>query len=100
LPTTEIRTDSTFFGSANPISVILDRSCGGTMGCPSGQPPAAYISVAGDEAILPCETAASIRVITPGGSAPIAVDLRVGGSFPGGQQFCSDGKIQVLPVHS
>ncbi len=46
LPTHEEHTTSTFAGSANPTAVILYRSCGGTMGCPPGLPPAAYISSA------------------------------------------------------
>jgi hypothetical protein len=100
LPTHEEQTTSTFAGSANPAAVILYRSCGGTMGCPAGLPPAAYISLAGDDVIPPCETAAEIRVLTPGGTTQVDADLRVSGSFPAGQQFCSDGKIFVLPVHS
>jgi Protein of unknown function (DUF4232) len=100
LPTHEEQTTSTLGGSANPITVILYRSCGGTMGCPPGLPPAAYISLAGDDVIAPCETAAEIRVLTPGSVTQVDADLRVGRSFPGGQQFCSDGKIFVLPIHS
>ena len=100
LPTHEEQATSTFAGSANPTAVILYRSCGGTMGCPPGIPPAAYISLTGDDVIPPCETAAGIRVLLPGGASPVDADLRMSGSFPTGQQFCSAGKIFVLPVHS
>jgi Protein of unknown function (DUF4232) len=99
LATNEARTTQTFFGTASPTSVVLYRSCGGTMGCPPGIFPPAYISIAGDDVIEPCETATGIRVVMPGGSTPVDVDLRVSGSFPSGLQFCSNGKIQVLPVH-
>jgi hypothetical protein len=99
LPTQEVRTTSTFGGSADPTNVILYRSCGGTMGCPPGIPPSAYISFAGDDVIQPCETAAGVRVLTPGSATSLDVDLRVAGSFPDGQPFCSGGKIEVLPVH-
>jgi hypothetical protein len=85
--------------SANPINVVILPCIPGT-GCPHDSFHTAYISFVFDDVIEPCETAARIRIITPGGSTPVVVDLQVAGSFPDGQVICSDGKIQVLPVHS
>jgi hypothetical protein len=68
-------------------------------GCASDSTPAAYIAIAGDDVINPCVTAASVRVLTPGASTAVVVNLRVDG-FADGQVFCSDGKVWVLPIVS
>ena len=97
LPTHEIQTTSALV-SANPVNVII-LPCNPRMSCPPSSFNTAYISFAFDDVIQPCESVAGIRVLTPGGSTPVVVNLRVAG-FPDGQVICSDGKIQVLPVHS
>jgi hypothetical protein len=78
------------------VSVI---PCGESNGCPSGVAPAAFINFSGDDVIQPCETAAKVRVLTPGTAAPVIANLSVQG-FEDGQTVCSDGKIFVLPVQS
>jgi Protein of unknown function (DUF4232) len=99
LPTHEVQTTSPIIGSANPVNIVI-LPCIPAMSCPPDSFHTAYISFGFDDVLQPCETAASIRVLTPGGSTPVVVDLRVAGSLPDGQVICSDGTIQVLPVHS
>jgi hypothetical protein len=99
LPTHEVQTTSPIIGSVNPVDVVI-LPCTTAMSCPPDSFHMAYISFGFDDVLQPCETAAGIRVLTPGASASVVVDLRVAGSFPDGQVICSDGIIQVLPVHS
>ncbi|HEY6782334.1 MAG TPA: DUF4232 domain-containing protein [Candidatus Dormibacteraeota bacterium] len=98
LPTHEVQTTSALV-SAKPVNVVI-LPCNPGMSCPPASFNTAYISFAFDDVIQPCETATGIRVLTPGGSTPVVVNLRIAGSFPDGQVICSDGKIEVLPVHS
>ncbi len=98
LPTHEVKTTSALV-SANPVNVVI-LPCNPGMSCPPASLNTAYISFAVDDVIQPCEMATGIRVLTPGGGTPVVVNLRVAGSFPDGQEICSDGKIEVLPVHS
>lgn len=60
----------------------------------------AYISFAFHDVLQPCEMAAAMRVVSPAGSTPVVVNFRVPGLCPDGREICSDGKIEVLPVHS
>jgi hypothetical protein len=108
LPTREMQTTSNFFLSTSLQTVILQT---GTALLQTTQPIGSaplgstqdqgygFISIASDDILLPCETAASVRVVLPGMSASIAVSLRVPMAFPAGQVVCSRGRIQVLPVH-
>jgi hypothetical protein len=98
VPTHWIETTASFFGSADPVAVSLP-ACEALSSCVAEASLAAYISFAGDDVLEPCETAAGIRVVTPGSSTPIVVNLRVG-DFPNGQTYCSAGKIFVLPIQS
>ena len=98
VPTHWVETTGNFSGSAQPVAVSLPP-CASSGGCASDSAPAAYISVAGDDVINPCVTAASVRVLTPGASTAVVVNLRVDG-FADGQVFCSDGKVWVLPIVS
>jgi Protein of unknown function (DUF4232) len=98
VPTHWVETTADFSGSAEPVAVSLPP-CTSSGGCASDSTPPAYISIAGDDVINPCVTAANIRVLTPGASTPIVVNLRVEG-FAGGQVFCSDGKVSLLPIVS
>ena len=108
LPTREVQTTSNFSLSASPQTVVLQT---GTAPLETSQPIGSaplgstqdfgygYVSIGGDDILLPCETAASIRVVLPGVSTSIVVSLRVPDAFPTGQVVCSAGAIQVLPVH-
>jgi hypothetical protein len=98
LPTHEVQTTSAIV-SGSPVSVVI-LACHPGVSCPPSSFNTAYISFAFDDVIQPCETAAAVRVVTPGGSTPVVVNLRVAGSFPDGPEICSGGKIEVLPVHS
>jgi hypothetical protein len=98
LPTHEVQTTSALI-SANPVNVVI-LPCTPGMGCPPDSFHTAYISFVSDDVLQPCETAAGIRIRTPGGSTPIVINLRIAGLFPDGQVVCSDGMIEVLPVHS
>jgi len=98
VPTHWVETTGDYSGSAQPVAVSL-LPCATSGGCASDSTPAAYVSVAGDDVITPCVTAASVRVLTPGASTAVVVNLRVDG-FGDGQVFCSDGKVWVLPVAS
>jgi hypothetical protein len=100
---------SNFSGSASLREVILQTGTApldatqeiGTAPVGSTQQVGyGYISIGSNDILLPCETAASIRVLLPGMRTPIAVDLRVPLAFPTGQVVCSAGTIQVLPVHA
>ncbi len=98
VPTHWVETTSTFSGSARDVAVSL-IPCAQPNRCAADAAPAAYINFSGDDVIEPCEVADSVRVITPGSSTPVVVNLRVDG-FPDGQTFCSAGKIFVLPIQS
>ncbi|MGA8361503.1 MAG: DUF4232 domain-containing protein [Candidatus Dormiibacterota bacterium] len=98
LPTHEVQTTSAIV-SDSPVNVVI-LACHPGMSCPPSSFNTAYISFAFDDVIQPCETAAGVRVLTPGGSTPVVVNLRIAGSFPDGQEICSGGRIEVLPVHS
>jgi hypothetical protein len=98
VPTHWVETTSTFSGSARDVAVSL-IPCAQPNRCAADAAPAAYINFSGDDVIEPCEVADSVRVITPGSSTPVIVNLRVDG-FPDGQTFCSAGKIFVLPIQS
>jgi hypothetical protein len=98
VPTHWVETTTDFSGSAQAMWVSL-LPCAGAGGCAPDTTPAAYISVAGDDVIEPCVTAASVRVVAPGTSTPIVVSLRVDGN-ENGQIFCSDGKVWLLPILS
>jgi len=109
LPTREVQTTSNFSLSTNLQTVVLQT---GTAPLETSQPIGSaplgttqdfgygYISIGGDDILLPCETAAGIRVVLPGVRTPIVVSLRVPMAFPTGQVVCSSGRVQVLPVHS
>jgi hypothetical protein len=108
LPTREMQTTSNFSLSTSLQTVILQT---GTAPLQTTQPIGSaplgstqdqgygFISIGSDDILLPCETAASVRVVLPGMSASIVVSLRVPMAFPAGQVVCSGGRIQVLPVH-
>jgi hypothetical protein len=98
VPTHWTETTSDFSGSAEPVAVSV-LPCAASGGCASDSTPTAYVSIAGDDVISPCVTAASVRVLTPGATTPLLANLRVAG-FQDGQVFCSDGKVSVLPVVS
>ncbi len=109
LPTREMQTTSNFSGSASLREVILQTGTApldttqGIGTAPVGSTQLVgygYISIGSNDILLPCETAASIRVLLPGMRTPIVVDLSVPGAFPTGQVVCSAGTIQVLPVHA
>jgi len=98
VPTHWVETTSNSSGSAQPRMVSL-LPCAGSGGCAPASTPAAYISIGGDDTFDPCVTAASVRVVIPGSSMPVVVNLRVQG-FQDGQSFCSDGKVWLLPILS
>jgi hypothetical protein len=98
VPTHWVETTSNSSGSAQSRSVSL-LPCGGASGCAPASTPAAYISVGGDDTFEPCVTAASVRVVVPGSSTPVVVNLREPG-FEDGQIFCSDGSVWLLPILS
>ncbi len=98
VPTHWIETTGDFSGSALPVAVSLPP-CASSGGCASGSTPPAYVSIAGDDVINPCVTAARVRVLTPGSSMPVVVNLQTEG-FEDGQVFCSDGKVSLLPIVS
>ncbi|MHB8487706.1 MAG: DUF4232 domain-containing protein [Candidatus Dormibacteria bacterium] len=98
VPTHWVETTSDFSGSAESRVVSL-LPCAGADGCAPDSTPAAYISVAGDDVIEPCVTAAGVRVVVPGSSTPVVVNLRASG-FEDGQIFCSDGEAWLLPILS
>jgi hypothetical protein len=77
-----VETTSDFSGSAEPTTVSL-LPCAAAGGCAPDSTPSAYISIAGDDVIEPCVTAASIRVVAPGSSTPVVVNLRVYGNEDG-----------------
>jgi hypothetical protein len=96
VPTHWVETTSNSSGSAQPRSVSL-LPCAEAGGCALTSTPAAYISVGGDDTFEPCVTAASVRVVVPGSSTPVVVNLREPG-FVDGQIFCSDGSVWLLPI--
>jgi hypothetical protein len=98
VPTHWMENTANFSGSTMPVTVSL-LPCAGSGGCSSDDTPAAYISLAGDDVIPPCVTAAGVRVLTPGASTPVVANLR-NENDTDGQVFCSDGKIDVLPIWS
>jgi hypothetical protein len=109
LSTREVQTTSNFSLSTSLQTVVLQTGTAPLeISQPIGSAPLGttqdfgygYISIGGDDILLPCETAASIRVVLPGVRTPIVVSLRVPMAFPTGQVVCSAGKIQVLPVHA
>jgi hypothetical protein len=98
VPTHWVETTSDFSGSVVLRSVSL-LPCAGTGGCTPSSTPGAFVSVAGDDIFEPCVTAAGIRVVMPGSSRPVVVNLRVSSS-PDGDIFCSDGGVWLLPILS
>jgi hypothetical protein len=107
LPTREMQTTSNFSLSTSLQTVILQTGTAPPQTTqPIGSAPLGstqdqgygFISIGSDDVVLPCETAASIRVALPGVSTSIVVSLRVPMAFPAGQVVCSEGMIQVLPV--
>jgi hypothetical protein len=98
VPTHWVETTSDFSGSVVFTSVSL-LPCAGTGGCTPNSTPGAYISVSGDDIFAPCVTAAAIRVVMPGSSKPVVVNLRVDGVSEGAI-YCSDGGIWLLPILS
>ena len=98
VPTHWVETTGDFSGSAQPVAVSL-LPCASSGGCAAGSTPAAYISVAGDDVIEPCVTAARVRVVLPGSSNAVIDNLQAD-RFGEGEVFCSDGKVSVLPIAS
>ncbi|MFZ2035186.1 MAG: hypothetical protein WAW53_15655 [Candidatus Dormiibacterota bacterium] len=98
VPTNWLETTGDFSGSAQPVAVSL-LPCAGSGGCTAGATPAAYFSVAGDDVIAPCVTAARVRVLLPGSSRAVIDNLQADG-LGAGEVFCSDGKVSVLPIVS
>jgi hypothetical protein len=98
VPTNWTETTGDFSGSAQPVAVSL-LPCAGSGGCTAASTPAAYVSVAGDDVIEPCVTAARVRVLLPGSSKAVIDNLQADG-LGDGEVFCSDGKISVLPIVS
>jgi hypothetical protein len=98
VPTNWLETTGDFSGSAQPVAVSL-LPCAGSGGCTAVSAPAAYISVAGDDVLAPCVTAARIRVLLPGSSTAVVDNLQADG-LGAGAVFCSDGKVSLLPIVS
>jgi Protein of unknown function (DUF4232) len=108
LPTREVQTTSNFFLTTSLQTVILQTGTAPLVSnqelgsAPLGSPQDfgyGYISIGANDILTPCETAASVRVLLPGVSTSIVASLQVPTAFPTGQVVCSDGRIQVLPVH-
>jgi hypothetical protein len=98
LPTQEVRTPSDFGETVTLETAILQTN---TPVLDTNQETGyGYVRFAADDVIEPCETVAGIRLGLPGISTPFIVTLLAPPSFPTGQVVCSDGKIQVLPMHS
>jgi len=104
LPTLVTQTTSIMAASALPVPVVLLPGLPPMPGfaaipTPSSQGVAgyAYIWIAGDDVLSPCENAAEVGFSLPGTTGTITVDL-IESSFPSGPTLCSDGSLDVLPV--
>jgi len=104
LPTLVTQTTSIMAASALPVPVVLLPGLPPMPGfeappTPSSQGVAgyAYIWMAGDDVLSPCDNAAEVGFSLPGTSGTITVDLIESG-FPSGMQLGSNGSLDVLPV--
>jgi Protein of unknown function (DUF4232) len=98
VPTHWLKVMSDFSGGAILRTISL-APCACAGGCAPASTPAAYVSIAGNDVLEPCVTAASIRVAIPGSSTPVVVAFRVDG-LQESQVFCSDGGVYLLPILS